>query len=157
MKSRLAGLLIGGSLDPNLEICHNLLHDLTESSGLSILPCSRKVNRRQGERLCRLRDLCCETRPGGRSPSRGDRLGNVYWRRRKRGECLCILRVRINGGKVLWPRDCGRICVRRERVWSTFKMVPSLQCDVSTNMSWQKRRTPTASAAASMMGSTSVR
>ncbi len=83
MERSLAILLVGGGLDPELVICHNLLHDLTESSGLAISACRRKIDRRQGKRLGRLRDVRCETRTSGCSPSGGDGFGSGNRRRGK--------------------------------------------------------------------------
>ena len=79
MKSSLASLLVGGSFDLDLVVCHNLLHDLTEGSGFAIFACRRKVDRRVSERVCRLRDVGCETRARGRSPSRSDGFRNGDW------------------------------------------------------------------------------
>ena len=129
MERSLASLLVGGSFDPDFVVCHNLLHNLTESGGLAIFACGRKVDRGQGERLCRLRDVRCEARSSRRSPSGGDGFGNGNWQRGKRWECL--LRVGINGGRVLRLKDCGRDDLRRERIWGTFQFVQSLRRNVS--------------------------
>jgi hypothetical protein len=133
-------------------ICHNLLHDLTEGGGLAIFACGRKVDRGQGERLCGLRDVCCETRSSRCSPSGGDGLGNGNWRRGQGWECL--LRVGINGGKVLRLRDCGRDDLRRERIWGTFQVVQSLERGSQRELREDRERN-TASVAASMTSNTS--
>ncbi len=122
MKRSLASLLVGGSFDLDFVICHNLLHDFTESSGFAISAGRRKVDRRQGKRLCHLRDVGCETRASGGTPSRGDRLGNGDRRRGKGRKCL--LRIGINRGNILWLGDSDGNGLRRERVWSTFQMQP---------------------------------
>jgi len=83
MKRSLASLLVGGSFDLDFVICHNLLHDFTESSGFAISAGRRKVDRRQGKRLGRLRDVRCETRTSGCSPSGGDGFGSGNRRRGK--------------------------------------------------------------------------
>ena len=44
----LASLLVGGGVDFNLVFCHDLLHDLSESSGLSVLA-GAKIDGREGE------------------------------------------------------------------------------------------------------------
>lgn len=136
MERSLASLLVGGSFDLDFVICHNLLHDFTECSGFAISACRRKVDRRQGERLCRLRGVRCETRASGGTPSRGDGLVNGYGRRSKGWKCL--LRVSIKGGNVLWLEDSDGNGLRRERVWSTFQ-VQSLRGKMSGN---EGRETP---------------
>jgi hypothetical protein len=100
MKCSLASLLVGGSLNLDFVICHNLLHDFTKCDGFAISACRRKVDRRQGERLGHLRGVRCETRAGGGTPSRDDGLGNGNRRRGKGRECL--LRVCIKWGNFLW-------------------------------------------------------
>lgn len=120
MKRGLASLLVGGSFDLDFVICHDLLHDFTECSGFAISACRRKVDRRQGERLCHLRGLRCETRASGGTPSRGDGLVNGDGRRSKGWKC--ILRVSIKGCRVLWLKDSDGNGLRRERVWGTFQM-----------------------------------
>jgi hypothetical protein len=129
MKCSLASLLVGGSFDSDLVACHNLLHDFTEGSGFAISACRRKVDRRQGKRLCRLRGVRCDARASGGTPSQGDRLGNGNRRGSKGWKCL--LRVGIEGGNDPWPRDRDRNCLRRERVWGTFEMVQSLRREIS--------------------------
>ena len=112
-------------------ICHNLFHDFTECSGFAISACRRKVDRRQGERLCHLRGMRSETRAHGSTPSRGDGLVNGDGRRSKRRKCL--LRVSIKGTNVLWLGDSDGNGLRRERVWSTFQM-QSLGRKMSANV-----------------------
>ena len=121
MKSGLASLLVGGGLDPDFVIRHDLLHDLTKGSRLAIFACGRKVDRRQSERLGRLGGVRCETRAGSRSPSRGNRSGNGTWRGNEGWKCLW--RVSIGGSKALTVRGWGRGGLRRERVWGTFELV----------------------------------
>ncbi len=130
MKRSLASLLVGGSFDLDFVICHNLLHDFTECSGFAVSAGRRKVDRRQGKRLCRLRGVRCETRASGGTPSRGNGLVNGDGRRSKGWKCL--LRVSIKGGNVLWLRDSDGNGLRRERVWSTFQM-QSLRGKMSAN------------------------
>jgi hypothetical protein len=120
MKRSLASLLVGGSFDLDFVICHNLLHDFTECSGFAISACRRKVDCRQGERLCHLRGVRCETRASGGTPGRGDGPVNGDGRRSERWKCL--LRFGIKGGNVPWLRDSDGNGLRRERVWSTFQM-----------------------------------
>jgi hypothetical protein len=125
MKRGLASLLIGGSLDPDLVVCHNLLHDLTKGRRLAIFTCRGKVDRRQGERFCGLSSMRCETRAGGSAPSRCNRFGSSTWRRRKRWKR--ILRVGVEGREVLGFRDRGRESLRRERVRCTIELMQSLR------------------------------
>jgi hypothetical protein len=126
MKRGLAGLLVGGSFDPDLVICHNLLHDLTKSRRLAISTCRGKVDRRQSERFCHLSSLDCKTGAGGSAPSRCDWFGSSTRRRRKGWKR--ILRLGVEGSEVLMLRDWGRVRVRRERVWCTVELVQSLRC-----------------------------
>lgn len=126
MKRGLAGLLVGGSLDPDLVICHNLLHDLAKGRRPAIFTGRRKVDRRQSERFCRLRGLRCETRACGRTPSRCNRFGSRTRRRRKGWKR--ILRVGVEGSEVLKLRDWGRERLGRERVRCTVELVQSLWC-----------------------------
>jgi hypothetical protein len=107
-----------------------LLHDFTECSGFAISACRREVDRRQGEGLCHLRGVRCETRAHGGTPSRGDGLVNRDGRRSKGWKCL--LRVSVNGRNVLWLGDSDGNGLRRERVWGTFQM-PSLGRKMSAN------------------------
>src|ERR1700761_3494597 len=115
MKRGLASLLIGRSLDLDLVVCHNLLHDFTKGRRLAIFTCRRKVDRRQSKRFCGLSSMRCETRAGGGAPSRCNRFGSSTWRRRKRRKR--ILRFGVEGSEVLRFRDRGRESLRRERVW----------------------------------------
>src|SRR6266404_611218 len=124
MKCGLAGLLIGGSLDPDLVVCHNVLHNLAEGSRPAIFTCRRKVDRRQSERFSRLRSMRRKTRASNSAPGRYNRFGSSTWRMCKGRKCL--LRVGIEGSKMLELRDWGRDGPRREGVWSTFELVQSL-------------------------------
>lgn len=125
MKRGLAGLLVGGSLDPDLVVCHHLLHDLTKGSGLAIFACRREVDRRQIERFCRLRSMDCETRASSSAPSRCNRFDSSTRRGRKGRKGL--LRVGVFESKRRKLSDWGRERLRRERVWCTFELVQPLR------------------------------
>ena len=48
MEGGLASLLVGGGIDFSLVFCCDLLHDFSESSGLSVLA-GTKIDGREGE------------------------------------------------------------------------------------------------------------